>query len=187
VTHPVNIPQLAVHLESIPELLVDEEKKGSESTTVQDRYDIFDKLPFELCQNIFNLLPIASVLAIKAASYSMHACPYESWKQKLETDMPWLWEVHDIDPFKSQAMEARLSKMFEEIEKKSRYNKETVDYIPGLVNRRRIWGVCEEIRSLYHDKLAEAQGHQLESTANLAVTRALFAAYKAENPSSWDV
>ncbi|KAJ5651970.1 hypothetical protein N7507_009396 [Penicillium longicatenatum] len=183
VTHPVDIPQLATHLRVITELLAEAEKEGSESRTVQDRYDIFDKLPFELCQNIFNLLPIASVLAVKAASYSMHTCPYMSWKQKLETDMPWLWEVHDIDPFKSQAMEAGLSKIFEEIEKKSRYNKEMVDYIPGLVNRRRIWTVCEDIRSLYHDKLAESQGHQLGSTANLAATRALFAAFNEESPS----
>lgn len=165
---------------------MDVEKKSSESTVIQDRCDIFDKLPFELRQNIFNLLPIASVLAVKAASYSMHACPYGSWKQKLETDIPWLWEVHDIDPFKSQATEARLSMTIGGLEKKSRYNKETVDYIPGLVNRRRIWVVCEDIKSLYHDKLAEAQGNQLNSTANLAATRALFAAFKAENPSPWD-
>ncbi|KAJ6109922.1 hypothetical protein N7486_002157 [Penicillium sp. IBT 16267x] len=186
VTHPVDIPQLAIHLGIIPELLADVEKKSSESRTVQDKYDIFDKLSFELREMIFNLLPIASVLAIKAASFSMHATPCESWRQKLETDMPWLWEVHDIDPFKSQEMEARFSKMFEELEKKSRYNKETFDYIPGLVNRRRIWVVCEDIRSLYHDKLAEAQGHQLDRTANLAATRALFATFKAENPNSWD-
>lgn len=183
-THPVNIPQLAIHLESIAEqeLLVDMEKSSPESTSVQNRHDIFDKLPFELRQTIFELLPIASVFAIKAASYSMHACPYASWKQRLETAMPWLWEVRDMNPFKSQAMEAKFFKMFSELEKKSRYNKETVDYIPGLVNRRRIWGICEDIRSLYHDKLAEAQGHQLDSTANLAVTRARFAAFKAENP-----
>ncbi|KAJ5889850.1 hypothetical protein N7504_010660 [Penicillium tannophilum] len=184
VTHPVNIHQLAIHLESIAEqeLLVDMEKSSPESTSVQNRHDIFDKLSFELRQNIFELLPIASVFAIKSASYSMHACPYASWKQRLETEMPWLWEVRDMNPFKSQAMEAKFFKMFSELEKKSRYNKETVDYIPGLVNRRRIWRVCEDIRSLYHDKLAEAQGHELDSTANLAVTRARFAAFKAENP-----
>jgi hypothetical protein len=61
----------------------------------------------------------------------MHVCPDRSWKQKLETDMPWLWEVHDIDPFKSQALEARLSRIIAELETKSRYKEGKVDYMAG--------------------------------------------------------
>ena len=147
----------------IQDLLVAEEKKSFESRTVQCSHDIFDKLPYELRQKIFDLLPFPSVLALKAASWSMHVFPDGSWKQKLETDIPWLWEVHDIDPFKSQALEARLSKMNADLEKKSQYTEGTVNYIPGLVNRRRIWVVCEQIRSLYYDKLGEAGGQQLDS------------------------
>ncbi|KAJ5606323.1 hypothetical protein N7510_009104 [Penicillium lagena] len=183
VTHPVKIPQLASYSEEIKELLVDVEKKSPESRAVKDTHDIFDKLPFELRQTIFDLLPIGSVLALKAASCSMHACPYGSWKQRLEIGMPWFWEVRDIDPFKSQALEARLSRMIVELEKKSQYKAGPVDYIPGLANRRRIWAICEDIKALYHDKLAEAEGHHLDSTAKLAALRAFFASFRAENPN----
>jgi hypothetical protein len=124
----------------IQNLLVGRKRKRFESRTAQCSQDIFEKLPFELRQEVFNLLPIQSVLALKAASFSMHVCPDRFWKQKLETDMPWLWEVHDIDPFKSQALEARLSMIIAELETKSRYKEGKVDYIPGLVNRRRIRG-----------------------------------------------
>lgn len=69
-----------------------------------------------------------------------------------------------MDPFKSQALEARFSRLIAELEEKSRYKEGIADYIPGLVNRRRIWVVCEEIISLYHNKLVEAEEHQLDST-----------------------
>jgi hypothetical protein len=157
VTHPVKIPQLITRLGIIQEILASE-NKTFKSWTFQCNHDIFDKLPDELRQEVFNLLPISSVLALKAASLSMHVCPDRFWKQKLETEIPWLWELHDIDPFKSQALEARLSTIVAELERKSRYKEGEVDYIPGLVNRRRIWAVCEEIRGLYQDKLEEAAG-----------------------------
>jgi hypothetical protein len=163
VTHPVKIPQLIACLGTIQDLLVSEKKKYRQSRTVQISHDIFGKLPFELRQEVFDLLPISSVLALKSVSFSMHICPDLSWKQKLETDIPWLWEIHDIDPFISQALEAILSVIIVGLERECWYKEGKVDHTPGLANRRRIWAVCEEIRSLYHDKLVEAGGQKLDS------------------------
>ena len=128
-----------------------EPEKGPESA------DIFNKLPYELRQQIFSLLPLASVLALRAASWSMHTTqlPEKSWKKRLESDLPWLWEVHDIDMTGSQKLEAKLSKIMAKLEEKSQYRDGEVNYIPGLANRKRIWMVCEDIRDVYHEQLAE--------------------------------
>lgn len=49
---------------------------------------------------------------------------------------------------------------------------------------RSIWHICEDRRSLYHDKLEQAEGHQLDtcSTTPLAAARTTFAAFQTGNP-----
>ena len=152
-TNPVQIPQLSSYLEKV-QTMVSEDKESTESQKPPSTVDIFDKLPNELRLEILNLLPTASALALKAASWAMLTTPL-SWQQKLASDMPWLWEFRDleVDICKSQKLNERLYQVKSELEDRSRYKKDTVDEIPGLVNRRRIWGVCESIRSLYLEKL----------------------------------
>lgn len=120
------------------------------------RRDIFDKLPHELRQTIFELLPAESILALKAASWAMHVStlPRDFWEEKLKVETPWLWEIYDINVFQSQDSEESAFKLLCDIQKKSQYTSENDDYILGLANRRRIWGVCEQIRSRYLEALA---------------------------------
>ncbi|KAE8326302.1 hypothetical protein BDV39DRAFT_206194 [Aspergillus sergii] len=169
VTNPVEIPRLSKYLDEL-QVMVKDEMDTSRTPKMPVGPDIFDTLPQELRVQIFDLLPIASVLALKAASWSMHTVHLP--RRSLETDLPWLWEIHDINPFRSQKLEARLSKVIAELEEQGQYTKETVDYIPGLVNRKRIWMVCENIKDLYHNKVAESKGHVLHSSAPLAICRA---------------
>jgi hypothetical protein len=159
VTNPVKITQLTGYLDELQNI-VSEGTDTSQIQKIQKNRDIFDTLPYELQLQLFNLLPVSSVLALKAASWSMHTTtlPNGNWKARLETELPWLSEIQNIDPFKSQELEAKLSKIVAELEEKSKYKKGRVNYIPGLANRRRIWNVCENIKSLYHDKLAERKG-----------------------------
>ncbi|KAE8327907.1 hypothetical protein BDV39DRAFT_192560 [Aspergillus sergii] len=156
VTNPVKISPLNKYLEELREI-VNNEKDTSHTQEGPQSFDIFNTLPYELRQQIFSLLPLSSVLALKAASWPMHTTqlPEKGRKTRLEYSLPWLWEVHDIDPTGSQKLEGKLSKVIAELEEKSRYRNDKVDYIPGLANRRRIWMVCEEIKDMYHEKLAE--------------------------------
>ncbi|KAI9035757.1 uncharacterized protein KD926_002907 [Aspergillus affinis] len=158
VTNPVDIPQLQGYLEKI-QATVNQDKQSTESQKPPSTVDIFDKLPSELRLEILNLLPTASALALKAASWTMLTTPL-SWQQKLTSDMPWLWDFRDIevDICKSQELNERLYRVMSELDDKSRYKKDKADYFPGLVNRRRIWGVCESIRSLYLEKLDSKKG-----------------------------
>ncbi|KAJ5680961.1 hypothetical protein N7536_012100 [Penicillium majusculum] len=151
VVNPVAIPQLESELDVITKSL---SKKAAPSRHSRSE-DIFNTLPFELRHEIFKLLPAGSILALKAASLAMHstALPRDLWKRTLMSEIPWLWEVHDIDAFQSQEVEGNTSKLLLDIQKKSQYTSENDDYIFGLANRRRIWGVCEQIRSRYLEKL----------------------------------
>ncbi|KAF7522271.1 hypothetical protein PCG10_007572 [Penicillium crustosum] len=151
VVNPVQIPQLESELDVIANSF---SKKATPSRHSHSE-DIFNTLPLELRHEIFKLLPAGSILALKAASLVMHttALPCDLWKRTLMSEIPWLWEVHDIDAFQSQEVEDSTSKLLLDIQKKSRYTSENDDYIFGLANRRRIWGICEQIRSHYLKKL----------------------------------
>ena len=151
VVNPVRIPQLDDDLGVIMKSL---EKKGSPLQNSQSA-DIFNMLPIELRHEVFKHLPAGSILAVKAASMAMHTTtlPHGLWKHRLRSEMPWLWEIHDIDLFQSQESEDSASKLLMDIQTKSQYTSENDDYILGLANRRRIWGVCEQIRSRYLEKL----------------------------------
>lgn len=149
--NPVRIPELDAYLDLIMKSL---DKKAEPDRNSQSE-DIFNRLPIELRQEVFKLLPASSILALKAASLAMHTTTLPSgfWKHRLRSEMPWLWEIHDIDVFQSQELEAKASRLLLGIQTKSRYTLKNEDYILGLANRRRIWGVCEQIHERYLEKL----------------------------------
>jgi hypothetical protein len=155
VVNPVIIPQIDADLD-----LIKQSRNQKAPNQPPRREDIFDKLPHELRHEIFKLLPAGSILALKAASWAMHITPLslDSWKDRLRVEVPWLWEIHDIGVFHSQESEERASKLLLNIQKKSTYTSEKDDYILGLANRRRIWGVCEQIRTRYLEGLVCISG-----------------------------
>ncbi|CAP78995.1 Pc06g00020 [Penicillium rubens Wisconsin 54-1255] len=151
VVNPVRIPQLDSDLDVIMKSL---EKKGSPHQNSQSE-DIFNILPIELRREVFKHLSVGSILAVKAASLAMHTTtlPRGLWNHRLRSEMPWLWEIHDIDVLQSQESEYKASNLLLDIQTKSQYTSDNDGYILGLANRRRIWGVCEQIRSRYMEKL----------------------------------
>ncbi|PYH77020.1 hypothetical protein BO82DRAFT_395735 [Aspergillus uvarum CBS 121591] len=151
--NPVKIPELDAQLSKIAKF----RGKSNESMAKAwpPRQDIFSRLPIELRHEIFIALPAGSILAVKAASAVMHAVPLTArlWRRKLECEVPWLWELADYNVFQSQEAESRASELLLNIDQKSRYTSENDDYIFGLANRRRIWGVCQQIQSKYLELL----------------------------------
>ncbi|PYI35974.1 hypothetical protein BP00DRAFT_333387 [Aspergillus indologenus CBS 114.80] len=154
--NPVKIPELDAQLSQIAKF----RGKGNESMAKAGppRQDIFSRLPIELRHEIFRALPAGSILSVKAASAVMHATLLTArlWRRKLECEVPWLWELADYNVFQSQEAESRASELLLNIDYKSRYTSENDDYVFGLANRRRIWGVCEQIRSKYLELLEGA-------------------------------
>ncbi|PGH27250.1 hypothetical protein AJ80_00960 [Polytolypa hystricis UAMH7299] len=127
--------------------------------------DPFRGLPFDILHNILIYLPGHSIRAFRKASWFVHdSTRFNSfWKRLIMKEMSWFWELHELinEPW---ASELDLKKLFIWIDKKT-----TLDYgmeglFMGVVNRRRIWGVCEQLALLYsswlHGKEAsEASEH----------------------------
>ncbi|RAK72231.1 uncharacterized protein BO72DRAFT_472584 [Aspergillus fijiensis CBS 313.89] len=153
VVNPVKIPELDAHLGRITKYRGMSKKTAAKTGPQQQ--EIFSRLPIELRHELFRALPVGSILSLKAASAVMHATPLPArvWRRKLACEVPWLWELADCDVFQSQEVEYRASELLLNIDRRSRYTAENDDYDFGLANRRRIWGVCEQIRSKYLELL----------------------------------
>ncbi|KAL3442344.1 hypothetical protein BJX65DRAFT_287014 [Aspergillus insuetus] len=157
VVNPVDIPELQSEIRDIKSLLgMKVDCPGDDETKRHAGDDIFSRLPIELRHEIFEYLRPESILALKAASRVMHTtpCPDSLWTGKLADTYPWLWEVHELDVFQSQALEGNISQLLRACRENGAFSSKSHSYVLGLANRRRIWGVCEQIRSQYMEKLA---------------------------------
>jgi hypothetical protein len=83
------------------------------------------------------------------------SCPDSLWVGKLVDTYPWLWEVHELDVLQSQALEEKTSQLLRACRDNGAFSSKSHSYVLGLANRRRIWGVCEQIRSQYVEKLED--------------------------------
>ncbi|KAL2858432.1 hypothetical protein BJY01DRAFT_22 [Aspergillus pseudoustus] len=155
VVNPVNIPELEAEISDVKRLLDTKPNLDNKAKRHADD-DIFSRLPTELRHEIFQNLHPESILALKAASGVMHAtsCPDSVWTAKLVDTYPWLWEVHELPVFQSQNVEERASRLLRACREDGATTGKSHGYILGLANRRRIWGVCEQIRGRYLEQPA---------------------------------
>ncbi|OJJ77719.1 hypothetical protein ASPBRDRAFT_36976 [Aspergillus brasiliensis CBS 101740] len=149
VVNPVDIPELESEISDIKCLLDMKTDVDNEMKLCKD--DIFNRLPIELRHEIFKHLRPESILALKAASRVMHTTliPRSTWEAKLVDTYPWLWEALEISVFQSQEIEEKASSLLLACREHGRPTGRSYGFTLGLANRRRIWGVCEQIRSRY--------------------------------------
>ncbi|KAF4207526.1 hypothetical protein CNMCM8927_002931 [Aspergillus lentulus] len=149
VVNPVTIPELESEISEIKCLL--DTKTYLDNETRLHEEDIFGRLPTELRHEIFKHLRPESILALKAASRVMHTTliPRSTWEAKLVDTYPWLWEVLELSVFQSQEIEGKASMLLLACREHGESTGKSYGYTLGHANRRRIWGVCEQIRSRY--------------------------------------
>ncbi|EAU32756.1 predicted protein [Aspergillus terreus NIH2624] len=154
VVNPVVIPELELEMSDINRLLDMETNLVNKAKLHEE--DIFCRLPIELRHEIFKHLRPESILALKAASLSMHTTliPRSMWETKLVDTYPWLWEMLEISVLQSQKVEEKASKLLVACKEHGESTGKSYGRILGLANRRRIWGVCEQIRSRYLEQQA---------------------------------
>ncbi|KAI2870242.1 hypothetical protein CBS76997_5584 [Aspergillus niger] len=154
--HPVETPGLDEYLQSNMETNSGL-KTPFAKLDLRDRKPIspFGKLPLEIVYQICKFLPSDSLKALAEASLYIHLVTQDNlfWKQFMQSNMPWFWELQAA---KNQKIPADLNykRMYMWLDKMTapRYGMDDVKLI-GVANRRRIWGVCEDLADRYSKSL----------------------------------
>ena len=154
----MDVSGLREYYENLPRLV--ESSKIDRKEPVQQhsscyRSDPFELLPYEILFEVLNYLPIESVVMFKAASCAAKfPLSNGTWKRRIKSDMPWLWDLFNDHARKGDVSETTVDwkKVHASLESRSRF--ESRHHISGLVNRRRIWNICSQIAVLYASKHA---------------------------------
>ncbi|KAH2562241.1 hypothetical protein KXV42_003892 [Aspergillus fumigatus] len=117
----------------------------------------FGKLPLELVYQICSYLPGDSLKALTQASLSIQVVTQDNWfwKRFIQWDMPWFWEFYSSQNPRDLPADVNYKRLYMWLDKMTaaRYGMDDLALI-GVANRRRIWGVCEELASQYHKAVA---------------------------------
>lgn len=108
--------------------------------------DSMTKLPPELLHEILPYLSGRDILAFSTASIMVLRATNTNrlWKERTRRDMPWFWELDDlIDEAQSKKMNLDCKRLYLWLEMTTRELFGNDSPFLGLVNRSRIWGICE--------------------------------------------
>jgi hypothetical protein len=155
--NPSTIPKLATYYRELPLLKFSAKKNGAHVKKIeaQDAEDPFAALAPELLLMIVMDLPMASANCLRAASPAVARLDLGNgfWKQRLHQDMPWLYDLPDQNQ-ESPDEELDWAQVYEDLLRRSEGSNELK--IHGLVNRRRIWKISEQIARPYiRNKMAK--------------------------------
>ncbi|SPQ26221.1 9561db44-f022-46d9-829f-60848b735ce3 [Thermothielavioides terrestris] len=135
--------------------------------------DPFSRLPVEILQYIFRFLPGHDLLAVLKASWIAFLATRSNqfWKRFLKQDMPWLTELwpllEDYTQGGDHELNYRAQYLWLDHATLPRYGLDGP--FLALANRRRIWGVCEQLalpyfRHLHAKPLGEPDSRMVEAT-----------------------
>jgi hypothetical protein len=123
--------------------------------------DPFDKLPHELIDSIADSLAVSELLLLCQTSMVVREATRGSgiWRRKVHKDMRWAVDVMSelfgeekaVGPEEDPVDWMKAYMLFGRANARDAWGMKG-DYL-GLANRKRIWGVCEQIRVLYEARL----------------------------------
>jgi len=154
VTNPAPTPTVTAWLEECLAMAQFELRADSLGTlrtpTVQDP---FSRLPPEILIDVFRLLPSDSLRALLNASWPALSATRRNgfWKWFLKHDMPWLWELWPLVAEMEQlrGSEPSYKSLYVWLRKATTPECGMRGPAMHLANRRRIWGVCEQLAPRY--------------------------------------
>ncbi|PWY86759.1 F-box domain protein [Aspergillus heteromorphus CBS 117.55] len=157
-THPTNTPGIDEYIQTALETNSGLKTSSAElNLRGRDPTSPFGRLPLEIVYQICMFLPGDAVKALGQASLSIHLVTQDNlfWKKFMQRDMPWLWELQGAKSRKiPQDVNFKRLYMWLNRITAPRYGMDDVKLI-GVANRRRIWGVCEELADRYHESLPQ--------------------------------
>ncbi|KAF2175171.1 hypothetical protein K469DRAFT_743420 [Zopfia rhizophila CBS 207.26] len=128
------------------------------------RQDLFEKLPIDILHLIFPYLAPKQILTLMHVSWHIFSstCNNSFWKQMIRREiLPWFWETEPLI----------LQESLDDLDCKGLYlwlDKITTSTrwmngpFMGVANRRRVWAVCENLRTFYLKQLAEDAGSRID-------------------------
>lgn len=118
----------------------------------------FGKLPLEIVYQICSYLPGDSLRALSQASLSIQSVTQDNWfwKRFIQWEMPWFWKFQTSHGSKSFPPDLNYKRLYLWLDKMTapRYGMDDLTLI-GVANRRRIWGVCEQLADRYDRTLRQ--------------------------------
>ncbi|PLB39854.1 uncharacterized protein BDW47DRAFT_124179 [Aspergillus candidus] len=146
---PTDIPELRGYYVEMPLLQgADSGDEGGEKSAVRKpTSDPFAGLPTKVLHSILYPLPISSVAHLRIASPAVAHTKLSNdfWVSKLRHDMPWPYDLPTNLPASGGQLD--WARMYQDL-----YLRSQDDFpfqMRGLVNRRRIWGICAQIAQPY--------------------------------------
>jgi len=120
------------------------------------REDVFRLLPYDIVHRISTLLPTESILKLTSASWHVYllvSANNDIWRRRIADDLAWFYELPPLldDPTLSKDLNLRkVLAWAEQVSNPRRYMKGR--YL-AIGNRRRVWGVCQQLKDFYGAKL----------------------------------
>ncbi|KAL8802777.1 MAG: hypothetical protein Q9200_006468 [Gallowayella weberi] len=153
VADPINVPQLSDyygHLPTFAQAAVGNESKVA--VTEQESCDAHQDLPLGTTTATLKILSSSDAGEIHTGGNRATLDPVESgflWKNKIRTDMPWLWDLNLDQKMPYPSVDWR--QIYLDMKRRSIFSSH--DIILGLVNPSRIWKVCNQLAVKYAAKV----------------------------------
>ncbi|GME25859.1 hypothetical protein GTA08_BOTSDO09438 [Neofusicoccum parvum] len=133
--------------------------------------DPFTNMPYDILYKILCFLSFDSISNLSIASWPVHVSLRNNggfWRQLARNSMPWFFELHGLME-DEKLMEGRnFHKLYLWLEKMTRPKPWVNESFMAVANRRRIWGVCEQLAGLYHTRMSKrANREEFGEVANL--------------------
>jgi hypothetical protein len=149
VLHPVSIPWLQEFYTQLP---LRGRNQSISAREISDA-DPFKPVPPEIMLLIMSDLDIAAIQRFRMASRKAALVDLNRfWKRRLFRDMPWLFDF-PVDSRSENSHTIDWQKVYRAL-----YLASVSSYkgkIHALVNRRRIWSLCEQVSMRYHSRRAK--------------------------------
>ncbi|OJJ03998.1 hypothetical protein ASPVEDRAFT_764138 [Aspergillus versicolor CBS 583.65] len=166
VMEPMQIFDLADYYADLPQRDDEDTEMNTHThvSAVQLSNDPMARLAPELLFEILITLPMESVNCLRAASPAVARLELNNgfWKQKLLHDMPWLF---DFPTDAEEYLDLDWAKCYADLRARSQNGNPA--QILALVNRKRIWGVCEQFGPSYARRKAVKDEERRRSQGSL--------------------
>lgn len=112
--------------------------------------DPLEALPYDILHLICSYLPGKSVVSLITAPIpvSLATANNQSWKQRIQWDMAWFWELQELIA-ESDYADIDFQGIYLWLDKMTTPRFGMQGILIAIANRRRICGVCEKIRGVY--------------------------------------